>query len=149
MDFTFQLLIQETNQTNAARAIAPKQTIGEPGGYWATTRFNAYGVNPQHYPIYMDDPLKVCTPVCTIHVKSTVVHNYTLGDLFAVWGQPLGQNNTIGEPSRSTFAWQMCVGTSQPGSVSNAWGALPLTPNIQITLNYYDTANGLPYCGPA
>jgi hypothetical protein len=148
MDYTFQLLIQISNKNSTAqRAFAPGSPIGEAGGYWATTQYNSYGVDVTHYPIYMDAPGTVCTPVCTIHVKSTVVYNYTLGDLFNVWGQPLGENNTIGEPRQGSFVWQMCLGASQPSTESFAWGALPLSSGLAVTLNYYDTAAGLPYCG--
>ena len=148
MDYTFQMLIQlpARNQANSVQAYAPGHPIGETGGYWQSSQFNQYGVNPSHYPIYMDNPASVCTPVCTIHVKSTIVYNYTLGDFFNVWGQPLGQNNTIGQTSQGRFIWQMCLGASQPSTESTAWGALPLSPNLSITLNYYDSS-GIPYCG--
>jgi hypothetical protein len=148
MDYTFQMLIQISNkESNSTRAIVPGHAIGEAGGYWASSQFDKYGVNPSHYPLYMDDPSTACKPVCTIHVKSTIVYNYTLGDFFNVWGQPLGQNNTIGQTRQGTFIWQLCLGASQPSTESTAWGALPLSSNLAIVLNYYDSAAGLPYCG--
>ena len=140
MDYTFHLLIQTSNKNSSqVRAIAPGNSIGEAGGYWATTRFNSYGLDPTHYPVYMDSPAIACTPGCIIHVKSRVIHAYTLGDFFDVWGQPLGQNNTIGVPSKDTFQWELCVGAVGNNVSSSEWGGLVLQDQMRITLFFYDT----------
>ena len=158
MDFTFQLLIQLPSKTNpgSVQAYAPARPVGETGGFWVSNQFDKYGVNSNHYPIYMDNPTTpsgtggACSSgVCTIHVKSTTVYNYTLADYFNVWGMTLGPNNTIGQPSQGTFVWQMCLGSTQPSTESTAWGALPLTSGLAVTLNYYDSSGGTAYCGPA
>jgi hypothetical protein len=153
MDYTFQLLIEVTNKnvTNPmVRAIAPSNAIGIAGGSWASTQYNAYGVDQAHYPIYMDVPGIACAQaVCTIHVKSKVVHQYYLGDFFSVWGQTIGQNNTISITRSGNFAWQMCLGAAGNAVSSDLWGALPLRSQLlPITLDYYDTANGLG-CAPS
>lgn len=153
MDFSFQLLIEVTNKnvTNPqVRAIAPNNGIGIAGGYWASTLYNAYGVDQGHYPIYMDVPAIACaSAVCTIHVKSKVVHQYLLGDFFSVWGQPIGQNDTIGFSRSGNFAWQMCLGSAGTAVSSDQWGGLVLQSQLPlITLDYYDTANGLG-CAPS
>jgi hypothetical protein len=140
MDFTFQLLIQMSNKDSSQiRAIAPANSIGEAGGFWATTQYNRNGVDPSHYPVYMDSPATACTPVCLIHVKSRVVHTYTLGDFFTIWGKPLGQNDTLGIPSNGTFQWQLCIGPPGGNQSSNEWGGLVLQSRMQITLFFYDT----------
>lgn len=150
MDFTFKLLIQVANKNSTSvRAIAPGHTIGEAGGFWASTQYNNDSVDSSHYPIYMDDPAIACTPVCLIHVKSKIVHSFTLGDFFNVWGQPLGENNTIGVPRNGSFAWEMCLGpTPSTASISNAWGSLGLQSNLDITLFFFDTVKGTG-CAPS
>ena len=139
-DFTFKMVIQEQNKNSSyVRAIIPDNTIGEVGGYWASSQYSKYGVDSTHYPIYMDSPLTACTPVCLIHVKSTVVHTYTLGDFFNVWGQPLGEDNTFRIARNGNFAWELCVGPPGGTVSSNAWGSLALQPQMEITLFYYNT----------
>ena len=148
MNFTLQMVIETSNSNGTlVNAVAPKEAIGESGGYWATNQFDGYGINRDHYPLYMDSPETACTPACTIHVASTIVFNYTLGDFFNVWGQPLGPTNTLGQQSIGNYTWEMCLGgTSSTVTVSNAWGNLPLAPNLDITIQYYDQISGLP-CG--
>jgi hypothetical protein len=153
MDFTFQLLIETANKnvTNPlVRAIAPSNAIGIAGGSWKSTQYNAYGVDQGHYPIYMEAPAIACaTAVCTIHVKSKVVHQYVLGDFFNVWGQTIGQNDTIHITRSGNFAWQMCLGSEGNALSSDLWGGLVLQSQLPlITLKYYDTANGLG-CAPS
>jgi hypothetical protein len=143
MDYTFKLLVETTNQNGTlAQARAPKLPVGEPGGYWATSQYNAYGVDSRHYPLYLDDPSVTanCPGYCVIHVKSRVAHNYTLGDYFAVWGQPLGMQNTVGIAAYQNFAWQMCIGLGSAASNSDEWGAYVLQPDVEITLMYHDQA---------
>ena len=148
MNYTLQLLIQTSNKNSSQiRAIAPANSIGEAGGDWHTSQYSSYGVDSTHYPVYMDSPLTACTPVCTIHVKSAVVHAYTLGDFFNVWGQPLGQNNTIGVPAKGNFLWELCVGSVGNNVINNEWGGLVLQDQMRITLFFYDfTAIG---CAPS
>ncbi len=150
MDYTFRLLIDVTNkQSNQVRAIAPAASIGEAGGSWMSTLYNNDSVDSSHYPVYMDSPSYACTPVCLIHVKSKIVHAYTLGDFFNVWGQPLSENNTIGIPASSGFVWSMCLGPDpSSASFSHLWGAQPLQSNIDITLYFYNPSGGLG-CAPS
>ena len=150
IDFTFRLLVDITNKNSTqVRAIAPGHSIGEPGGFWASTQYNNDSVDSSHYPIYMDSPDVACTPVCLIHVRSKIVHLFTLGDFFNVWGQTLGENNTIGVPRNGTFAWEMCLGPDPASaSISNAWGSLGLQSNMDITLFFFDTVKGTG-CAPS
>jgi len=170
MDFTFSLVIQESNNNGSSIAgIVPANSIGEAGGYWRTSQFNAYSVDVGHYPIYMDRPCAISNatacltsggcqaangaivPPCTIHVKSTKVIDYTLGDFFDVWGYPLGANNTLGVQSRNNFAWQMCIGpNASSGYISNLWRAEPLKSGKAITLFYFNPTNtNTPGCAGA
>jgi hypothetical protein len=150
-NFTFQLLVQAQYPNNSMNvsAIAPKYPIGEAGGYWATTQYSSYGVDSSHYPIYMDPPSSACPAYCVVHVKSRVAFNYTLGDYFDVWGQPLGQDNTINLKSNSTsnYSWELCIGISPNSYDSSQWGNLVLVPNMNITLFYH--APSLPGCAPS
>ena len=150
MDYTFKLLIDVTNkQSNQVRAIAPGGAIGEAGGSWMSTQYNNDSVDSSHYPVYMDSPSYACTPVCLIHVKSKIVHTYTLGDFFNVWGQPLSENNTIGITASSGFVWSMCLGPDPASaSFSHLWGAQPLQSDLDITLYFYDPSGGLG-CAPS
>lgn len=161
MNFTFSLVIQESNRNGSSIAgIVPSNAIGEAGGYWRSTQFNSYSVDSGHYPIYMDQPCAIATqtgcatsgacsaingtltPPCTIHVKSNQVYNFTLGDFFNVWGQTLGPNNTLGAPSSGKFVWQLCIGPDpSTARLSNLWEAQPLQSNESITLFYVNPSN--------
>ena len=148
MNFTFEMVIEVANPNGTlANAVAPQLAIGESGGYWETNHFDGYGINQDHYPIYMDDPHTACTPACTIHVASTIVYNYTLADFFDVWGQPLGPTDTIGQTATGNYTWQMCSGSSPESlTITSAWGALPLSANLAIEILYHDQYQGLD-CG--
>jgi len=144
VNFNDELLI-EVQQGNSSNLliVAPNRTIGEPGGLWATHQYDSYGV-AGHYPIYMDDPYYACPAkhACTIGVKSTVIHQYTLGDFMAVWGYPIvSRNNTLGRTSSGNYAWELCVGaTASTAFINYQWGAMVLQPNMAITLEFYDTS---------
>jgi hypothetical protein len=141
IDYTFNLLVQISNNNSSnpqIRAVAPSRSIGEAGGYWATTQYNSYGVDSGHYPIYVDDPSTACKPYCVIHVKSTVARNYVLGDLFNVWGYPIGRNDTLGQKSYGSVYWQMCVGVGASAVDNQQFGAFVLRPNLDITLFFHD-----------
>lgn len=141
-DFTFKLVTQISNKNSTSiRGLVPVNSIGEPGGYWNTSQYSSYGVDSGHYPIYMDTPTIACNPppVCLVHVKSTVVRQYTLGDLFNVWGKSLGQNYTEGIHSNGNFLWQLCVAFPPANAAaSNEWGNLVLQSGMDITLFFYD-----------
>ncbi len=144
VNFNDEILIEvQKGNSSSLLIVAPNRTIGEPGGLWATHQYDSYGV-AGHYPIYMDDPYYAC-PVkhaCTIGVKSSVVHQYTLGDFMAVWGYPIvSRNNTLGRTSSGNYAWELCVGATASTAVINyQWGAMVLQPNMAITLEFYDTS---------
>ncbi len=124
--------------------------VGVSGGTWVSHQFDSYGLNG-HYPLYAEAPpgWNNSFQFYTIHVKSRVVVDYTLIDFFNVWGEPLGQNNTLHYtvPSSSPnygndWYWDMCV--RPPGGAVNSavrvpfggWANQPLDPGILIILIY-------------
>ena len=144
MNFNDEILVKVQQGTSSNFSIiAPSRTVGEPGGFWATHQYDSYGV-AGHYPIYMDNPYYACPAkhACTIGVKSSVVHQYTLGDFMAVWGYPIvSRNETLGRTSSGNYAWELCVGaTARTAVINRQWGALALQPNMAITLEFYDTS---------
>ncbi len=131
------LEIQVAYNRTSSQLVAPP-VVGVRGGYWYSHLYDLYGADGR-YPLYTD-----ATPdgalFSVIHVRSRVVQNYTLGDFFDVWGQPLGPSQTLDRypaDNVSTF-WQMCVGFvgSQPTGLGN-WRSELLAPNKFIVLVYY------------
>jgi hypothetical protein len=114
VSFVFNLRLQVigVNSTGAILKsdVLPANNIGNPGGIMGTQRLLQYGVNG-FYPLYTRDTSGI------IFVRSTVVRNYTLGDFFEVWGEPLGANLTLTyaanftstSPPQKSFYWDMCV----------------------------------------
>jgi len=147
MDFTAKLLIAESNNSTtnqAQRYWAPTIPVGMPGGIWATHQYDSYGVGG-NYPVYLDNPFYNCPSqaACLFHVKSNVVHAYTLGDFLAVAGYPVvSQNDTLGLKRNGNFAWQLCVGPTGQAAPNFQWGSMVIQANMDITLLYYDTVNG-------
>ncbi len=115
LEFTWGITIQvqgvSSNGTRIVQGIFPGVVgvSGVSGAAWATSQYNNYGIDGR-YPIYIT-PQDVQTPNLsedTVHVNSTVVRNYKLSDFFAVWGEPLGQNDT----ARVQAQWKSSNGTA-------------------------------------
>lgn len=138
MSFDVALEIQVANNRTSSRLVSPP-IVGVPGYTWATHTFDLYGAGGR-YPLYTDAPTGNSNPFSVIHVRSRAVVNYTLGDFFSVWGQPLGPSQTLSccpADSTNTF-WQMCVGLlGNPPSGLGKWEAEVLTPNKIMVLVYY------------
>jgi hypothetical protein len=150
VNFNDEILIevQKLSDSSSLLVVAPNRTIGEPGGLWATHQYDSYGV-AGNYPIYMDLPNLACPAqhACIIHVKSSVEHQYTLGDFMAMWGYPVvSRNNTLGRTNTANYAsyvWELCVGATASTAVINyQWGSMLLQPNMAITLEFYNPATG-------
>ena len=138
MDYTVKISIQISNPKNNTQATfaLPRQGIGIPGGFWQNHTFDANGIGGD-YPVYVDVPPNPYPGYSAIHVKSRVVYNYTLGDLFSVWGQPLGQNNTLGVQAQGqSVVWTMCFGTSASSLRPGLWGQQRLVSGVDIILSY-------------
>ena len=137
VSFDVGLEIQVAYNASSSQLVAPP-VVGVRGGYWHTHLYDLYGANGR-YHLYTDSTPNGAT-FSVIHVRSRVVQNYTLGDFFDVWGQPLGPSQTLDNypaDNVKTF-WQMCVGPlgSPPTSLGN-WRAEVLIPNKFIVLIYY------------
>jgi len=139
MNYTVQLSIQvasvQPNGTRGIQFIIP-QGVGEAGLSWYAHTYDGNGLQGR-YPLYIDPPAGQGYPgYSLVHVVSSVYHNYTMGDLFAVWGKSLGQNDTIGVQAQNGNQWSMCVGPSRSGSRPGLWGQEPLVNYNTITLLY-------------
>jgi hypothetical protein len=110
--------------------------VGVPGGFFASTRYSSDGVNG-YYPLFTKDYSSG-----KIYTVSKVHRNYTLGDFFEVWGEPLGPFDTLGWHANLTspvpFAWSMCLLDPFPHNTNpyavDEWGSHVLRDNETITL---------------
>jgi hypothetical protein len=142
VNFRTMLIINvQLKNLNSSR-IFPKPNIGLPGGIMSTTKYLSDGVGGR-YPLYTVDASGV------IYVRSTVTRDYTLGDFFQVWGEPLGTNNTLNLPYHNgtdtcgathcfPYYWTMCL--QAPSSTiyvpNEEWGNHVLTSQEIIFLAY-------------
>jgi hypothetical protein len=137
MDYTVQLSIQvENNNASSIRYIVPP-VIGKAGGTWATHAFDKYGIDG-NYPLYTGTPPQNYPGYTIIQVRSSTVQNYTLGDFFAVWGYPIGPDQTLTLTSHPPdgATWSMCVGPSQTNLRPGHWGQEVLKNDMPIILLY-------------
>jgi hypothetical protein len=143
VDFTLKMSVQYNNPVNQteARFIAPRTPVGVSGGLWASHQFDSYGLDG-HYPLFTE--LSPNHNYFLLHVRSVVAHNYTLGDFFAVWGYPLGENNTIGVVASNGSLWQLCVGLAPPHlrPIISNWGQEVLVKDVYFFLIYYNPSLG-------
>lgn len=146
MNFNVQISIQygslAQNGSRVFQFVIPSGA-GEPGLAWNVHTYDRYGIGG-YYPLYVDPPSGGRYPGYTqIHVVSTVYHNYTLGDFFAVWGMTLGVNNTINKPATNGWSWSMCVGPQKGSLRPGYWGNETLINYNTITLLYDNTGGCL------
>jgi hypothetical protein len=147
MSFNTYVEIQEAVNSTASRLVAPAGVgVRCDTCTWMVHTFDLYGVGG-NYPVYTDPTPTGSGSFFALHVKSRVVQNYTLGDFFDVWGQPLGASNTIGRIADGTNTiWQMCVGVyGAPPSQLGNWRSEVLQANKEIVLIFY--YNGGPQTG--
>lgn len=67
-----------------------------------------------------------------IHVESTVTRNYTLGEFFSIWGQPLGPSQVMGYVIDSHHTLTLL----SDGQRTAEWGALILRDGQTIEIHY-------------
>lgn len=137
VQFTLRLAIRGVTRGGSVSQVLLPSNIGDPGGVNLSTRYLQDGVNG-FYPVSTRDQRD------TIYVESRVSRNYTLGDFFEVWGQPLGPANTLGRlenftaPGLKDFFWGMCL--IEPGSPTEfpsfEWGTHVLRAGEIIDLVY-------------
>jgi len=141
MSFDVSVEIQVAVNSTASQLVAPP-LVGIPpalGGTWRVHTYDLYGVSG-NYPLYTDSGPNT-NGFSTIHVKSRARLNYTLGDFFNVWGEPLGSVNTINVQADGTSTiWSMCVGiTGGPPGALGHWSSELLEPKKEIIMVYYYT----------
>ena len=112
-DFIVRINITISNASNTQGNQTVPSNIGVPGGIWQTHTYDNYGLDG-HYPVYADPAPQYYPGYAVIHVRSKVVHQYTLGDFFNLWGWPLGQNLTLNRPAAvnggpAGYQWWMCT----------------------------------------
>ncbi len=146
-DFTFRIDIQLRLLDGNTSFVIPPPNLGVVGGRWMTHQYDSDGIGGQ-YPIFsLLDTGRYGGNPSIIHVRSRVVRNYALADLFALWGEPLGQSKTLNYTSNptgsakfgNTWVWNMCIGN--PPSVAPGppnWGSQVLTKDVGIFLIYAD-----------
>jgi len=146
LDFTVSLSVQVQNkQGTQSRFIIPPG-VGIPGTIWVSHQLDQYGTDGRS-PLCTDRPDSSGTyqGYNVIHVRSTAKLNFTLGDFFAVWGQPIGPNanfNSAYVLQEPGFQWQMCIGDPQdtinikPGN----WGNETMVPDKFITMMYFPSS---------
>jgi len=136
----FDLVIQKKTFDASGQVVTttilPAAHIGEPGGYMYTQQYIADGAGG-NYPIHTVDTSGI------VYIDSKVVRSYTIGDFFAVWGEPLGVNNTLGFKAnysstlRTPYVWSMCIRTPSGGDAPEpAWGAHVIRDKEIIDLLY-------------
>jgi hypothetical protein len=144
-DFTLRMVIQVASPSGGFSHVSPPANgIGVPGGQWIANRYDTEGIG-HNYPVFVA-PNASRPGYFLIHVTSRVARNYTLADLFNVWGQPLGPSNTIGIPplADGSVFWTMCVGLPPNQYVVGTWGSQNLSNGIFIALLYANADCGRP-----
>lgn len=142
LDFTVALSVQIQNvQGNASRFIIPP-AVGIPGGIWASHQLDKYGTDGRS-PLCTDQPSGGnYQGYSLIHVRSNSNLTFTLGDFFAVWGQPLGNGTALNSAyilPKQGYQWEICIGN--PRDTTNIkpghWANETMVPNKFITLMYF------------
>ena len=142
VDFTSFLVIEVHSPTNETqvRCVYPRGDVGVAGGYWVNHTYHRDGLD-SNYPVYAYIPVNPsCPTAIPINVKSTVARNYTMGDFFSMWGQPIGPNNTIQIQNSGNMFWVMCKGPSVQTLSPANWGQEVLATNQTYILAYTQVA---------
>jgi hypothetical protein len=117
----------------AERQIPPN--IGLQGGAWASHDLDHWldlreGAQGQLSPLHTHDSSG------TIHVEAAVTRGFTLGEFFAVWGQPLGPDQTWNLRADAQHSLTLTVN----GNGVSDWQNVVLADNQQIVINYNTVA---------
>lgn len=100
--------------------------IGSNPNHWNFHDLDTYSQAPGFAPIHTHDSTG------DIHVESTVTRAYTLGEFFAIWGQPFGPDQVVDLVPDANHTLTMKV----DGVESTAWGSLVLEDQQQIEVHY-------------
>lgn len=115
---------------DTTKATLPED-IGRNPARWVDHTLDQY-LDPNHGAQGSLSPLHTHDTSGTIHVEASVTRAFTLGEFFAVWGQPLGPQRTVDLVPDANHTLTMTV----DGVASQAWGNLVLADNQQVEVHY-------------
>jgi len=89
-------------------------------------------------PLHTHTPSDPSTGFVQLHVEGPVAKDFTLGDFFAVWGQPFSSTRILSYTADGTNVVRMTVGLvgGGPGAPSDQYGALVLRDQQAIEIFY-------------
>jgi hypothetical protein len=153
MNFTDNIAIQ-IQQPDGFHSLNPVRPIGLKGPPcnvvvpapgvcdWGTDKYDTYGMDQYHYPIYLDNPATACTSSCLFHIQSTSQQSYTIQDFFDIWSYHHVAPDYVVSPQYSAtngMQWEMCTAINGGGAVQNTqWGNAVLQPNTLYQFVYYN-----------
>jgi hypothetical protein len=105
--------------------------IGIDHSLWADHTLDAFSETAGMAPLHTHDSSGV------IHVESKVTRSYTLGEFFAIWGQPLGPDQTLNLVPDSSHYLVMVVDGQAYSSTD--WDGLVFKDGQQIEIHYEHT----------
>jgi len=101
--------------------------IGINASKWNNHTLDQWSLNgPTFSPLHTHDNTG------KIHVESTVTRDYTLGEFFSVWGEPVGPTQVTNMKADTGHRLSMTV----DGKNSTAWGNLVFVDGQQIIIHY-------------
>ncbi len=112
-----------------AQAATLPEDIGRNPARWVDHTLDGYADTSAATAV---SPLHTHDTTGDIHVESRVTRDYTLGEFFAVWGQPIGPTDTVELIPDAAHNLTMTV----DGVPSTAWGNLVLQDGQQIEIHY-------------
>jgi len=113
---------------NGAAQVTIPTNIGIDQNMWRDHALDQYADGPGMAPLHTHDSSGV------IHVESKVTRDYTLGELFKIWGQPLGPQQTLNLRADSAHYLYMTVdGQAYSGT---DWESLVFKDNQRIEIHY-------------
>lgn len=105
--------------------------IGQRGGHWVDHSLD-HLLDLREGAAGSLSPLHTHDSSGTIHVEASETYAFTLGEFFAVWGQPVGPVQTVDLIPDDSHTLTMTVN----GENSTAWGSLVLHDGDAIEIHY-------------
>ena len=113
---------------NGAAQVTIPTNIGIDQNLWRDHTLDQYTEGPGVSPLHTHDSSGV------IHVESKVTRDFTLGEFFKIWGQPLGPQQTLNLRADSTHYLYMTVdGQAYSGT---DWESLVFKDGQRIEIHY-------------
>jgi len=112
---------------NGAQLASIPAQIGIDASLWNDHTLDRYSLDgPQLSPLHTHDTSG------TIHVESLVTRGFTLGEFFAVWGQPFSPSQVLNLHADSAHRLTLTV----DGKPSSAWANVVFHESEQIEVHY-------------